>query len=69
MSNWKPTSGPTGPMVIDIECPRCHGTGMATAENALPNDRPYTVTVKCSGCEGYGVVEHDLNDDIEDWME
>lgn len=56
-------------MVIDIECPRCHGTGMATAENALPNDRPYTVTVKCSGCEGYGVVEHDLNDDIEDWME
>ncbi len=79
MSNWKPTSGPSGPMIVDRECTRCAGSGEIVVRNTFPMsevgpgpvpDWASNVTgSKCPDCDGTGAVEYDLNEDVEDWME
>lgn len=61
-------------MIIDVECPRCHGNGEVCGVN--PNRRsrfvgsddlsPDDYTVECPRCLGTGVVAHDLNEDCYD---
>jgi len=65
------------PMIIDVECPKCNGRGEVCGVN--PNRRsrfvgmddlsPDDYTVQCPKCLGSGVVERDMNDEVEDWME
>lgn len=65
------------PMIIDVECPKCNGMGEVCGVN--PNRRsrfvgmddlsPDDYTVQCPKCLGSGVVERDMNDEVEDWME
>ena len=64
------------PMIIDVECPKCNGMGELCGVN--PNRRsrfvgmddlsPDDFTVRCEKCLGSGVVEHDIEEDIEEWM-
>ena len=61
-------------MIIDVECPRCHGNGEVCGVN--PNRRsrfvgsddlsPDDFTVECPRCLGTGTVAHDLNEDCDD---
>ena len=61
-------------MLIDVECPRCHGHGEVCGVN--PNRRsrfvgmddlsPDDFTVPCPRCDGSGTVLHDLNEDCDD---
>ena len=63
-------------MIIDVECPNCNGMGEVCGVN--PNRRsrfvgmddlsPDDFTVRCEKCLGSGVVEHDIEEDIEEWM-
>jgi len=64
------------PMMVDVECPNCNGMGEVCGVN--PNRRsrfvgmddlsPDDFTVRCEKCLGSGVVEHDIEEDIEEWM-
>lgn len=64
-------------MIHDVECPRCNGTGEVCGVTPSRRSRfvghddlsPDDYTVDCPQCLGTGAVEHDLNDDVEDWME
>lgn len=61
-------------MLIDVECPRCHGEG--ECHTATPSQRaryvrfddlsPDDYTEQCPKCGGTGAVEHDLNEDCDD---
>ena len=61
-------------MIIDVECPRCCGTGEVSG--VTPNRRsrfvghddlsPDDYTVECPRCLGTGCVAHDLNEDCDD---
>ena len=63
-------------MIVDVECPNCNGMGEVCGVN--PNRRsrfvgmddlsPDDFTVRCEKCLGSGVVEHDIEEDIEEWM-
>lgn len=45
-------------MIIDVECPRCHGAGEIEVS--------WQAAKQCPKCGGSGVVEHDLNEDCDD---
>lgn len=61
-------------MIIDVECPRCHGNGEVIG--GTPNMRarmigrddldPGDFGEPCPRCAGSGVVAHDLNEDCDD---
>ena len=61
-------------MIIDVECPRCYGSGEVCG--VTPNRRsrfvgydelsPDDYTVECPRCLGTGCVAHDLNEDCDD---
>lgn len=63
-------------MIVDVECPRCNGTGEVLG--ATPNIRaryvryddldPGDFGEACPKCGGIGVVSSDLCEEIEDWM-
>lgn len=61
-------------MIIDVECPTCHGEGEVCGVNPSRRSRfvgcddlsPDDYTVPCPRCLGTGAVEHDLNGDIDD---
>ena len=53
-------------MIVDIECPRCRGEGWLLHRAPLLGRGLYEVT--CEQCNGHGAVEHDVEDEIEDWM-
>ncbi len=60
-------------MIVDIECPRCNGTGEVLG--ATPNVRaryvphddldPSDFGEPCPKCAGTGCVEYDPNEDAE----
>lgn len=64
-------------MIEIIECPDCNGNGEVLG--GTPNVRARMVShddlspddfgERCPRCLGIGTVEHDLNEDIEGWME
>lgn len=64
-------------MIYEVECPRCYGNGEVCGVTPSRRSRfvghddlsPDDYTVDCPQCLGTGVVEHDLNDEVEDWME
>ena len=60
-------------MIIDVECPRCHGNGEVCG--VTPNRRsrfvgsddlsPDDFTVECPWCLGTGSVAHDLDEECD----
>lgn len=64
-------------MVVSEDCPRCNGMGEVIG--STPNARarfvhrddmnPDDYAEPCQNCAGTGVVDRDMNDEIEDWME
>lgn len=66
-------------ILVDRECHRCQGSGEVAVRCTFPMtevgpgpvpDYARGVTgSKCPGCDGAGVIEVDINDEIEDWME
>lgn len=60
-------------MIIDIECPRCFGSGEVTGTTPTHRSRmvgyddldPGDYAKPCPKCAGTGTVEHDLNEDCE----
>ncbi len=66
-------------MMINGECPRCNGSGEIAvsvnfpckyvAPGPVPDDARGVYSTTCGKCNGTGVLEHDCNDDIEDWMQ
>ena len=52
------------PMLIDAECPNCQGCGLQHSPgcNGDPDDDGWP----CERCGGSGVVEYDLNEEIDD---
>jgi DnaJ-class molecular chaperone len=65
-------------LMVDRDCPRCNGSGEIARRNGfsqtevgpgpVPEDARGVYGAKCPGCDGMGVVEVDLNDEIEEWM-
>lgn len=51
-------------MIIDIDCPFCYGLGRV--HSAGCNGDPDDEGLDCAYCDGAGVVEHDLTDDLDD---
>jgi DnaJ-class molecular chaperone len=49
-------------VIVDIECDYCEGSGATLA-------RGYGALVRCGICGGTGVVQRDVADEIEDWMD
>ena len=63
-------------MLVDVECPNCNGTGEVCAASiqiagAASSEwmifRPM-ISPSDEKCLGSGVVEHDIEEDIEEWM-
>lgn len=52
------------PMLIEAECPNCLGCGLQHSPGC--NGDPDDDGVPCERCGGTGVVEYDLNDEIEE---
>ena len=60
-------------MLMDVECPKCNGTGEACGVTPSRRSRfvgmddlsPDDFTVTCPKCLGTGVVEYDPNEDAE----
>ena len=52
-------------MLIDKECPCCQGEGKVWASRWGGND-PDVWAVKCECCDGAGVVEVDIEEEMED---
>lgn len=60
-------------MIIDVECPTCLGSGEVCGVAPSRRSRfvgmddlsPDDFTVSCPRCLGTGVVEHDLDEDID----
>jgi DnaJ-class molecular chaperone len=52
-------------VLMDQECPRCHGEGKVWASRWGGND-PDVWAVKCEVCDGTGVIEVDISEDMED---
>jgi hypothetical protein len=65
-------------MMIAKECPRCNGSGEIAISVRLPckyigpgpvpEDARGIAAAPCGKCNGTGCLEHDLSDEIEDWM-
>lgn len=61
------------PMLISVDCPRCNGNGEVCGVNSRRRSRfvgyddlsPDDYTVPCPNCAGTGVVDQDLNEEIE----
>lgn len=61
-------------MIIDVECPTCHGNGEVCGGTPSRRSRfigrddlsPDDCCEPCPKCLGAGVVEHDLNEDCDD---
>ena len=61
-------------MIIDVECPQCHGNGEVCGVTPSRRSRfvgmddlsPDDYTVDCPRCLGKGVVDYDLNEDCDD---
>ncbi len=53
------------PMFIDKECPRCNGEGKVWHSRYGGND-PDVWPKTCPECDGTGIVQCDLNDEIDD---
>lgn len=63
-------------MIINVECPRCNGTGEVAG--GTPNQRaryvhrddldPDDYAEACPKCGGSGTVDYDPEDEIEGWM-
>ncbi|MFZ5744436.1 MAG: hypothetical protein ACOY7T_08160 [Pseudomonadota bacterium] len=45
-------------MIIDVECPDCHGVGEIEVS--------WQAAKRCPKCAGSGVVDYDLNEDCGD---
>ena len=54
-------------MIVEIECPRCHGEGWAMKKWLFQN-RVHVTDGDCEECNGCGFVAVDQNEEIEDWM-
>jgi hypothetical protein len=54
-------------MIVDTECPNCHGGGLQHSPGC--NGDPHDAGVACEVCKGAGVVEYHPEDEVEDWME
>lgn len=52
-------------MLFDQECHSCHGEGRIWVSRYGGND-PDVGSKPCHTCDGAGVVEVDLNDEIDD---
>jgi len=63
-------------MIVDIECPTCNGNGEVQSQSPSRRSRfvsyddlsPDDFTETCPECGGFGSVEDDPEDEIEDWM-
>ena len=61
-------------MIIDVECPFCHGNGEVCGVNPSRRSRFVGIddissddfTVDCPRCMGTGVVERDINEELDD---
>lgn len=45
-------------MIIDVECPRCHGAGEIEVS--------WQAAKQCPKCAGTGTVDYDLDEDCDD---
>lgn len=45
-------------MIIDVECPTCHGAGEIEVSSEAAK--------RCPRCVGAGTVDYDLNEDCDD---
>jgi hypothetical protein len=51
-------------MIFDVECPKCYGCGRIHSPNK--NGDPDDEGLVCDMCEGAGVIETDLEDEIDE---
>lgn len=54
-------------MIVETECPRCHGEGWTMQVWHFQN-RKHMTDGDCEMCAGCGFIALDQNDEIEDWM-
>ena len=54
-------------MIVDVECPRCHGEGWIMVRCAA-HGLHGLFEQDCPECCGNGAVARDVGDEIEDWM-
>jgi DnaJ-class molecular chaperone len=54
-------------MIVETECPRCHGEGW-TMKKWLFQNRVHVTDSDCETCNGTGCIAVDQEDEIEDWM-
>ena len=61
-------------MLINVECPDCHGNGEVCGVEPSSRSRfvgtddlsPDDYTIICPKCLGMGAVDYDLNEDCDD---
>lgn len=53
-------------MLIHEKCPECRGNGWVPKRRILVGTRSQVFEEDCPTCNGTGVVDHDLNDDVDE---
>lgn len=51
-------------MIVSEECRHCYGLGRI--HSPMRSGDPFDVGLECQACDGSGVVDVDIEDDIED---